>query len=117
MHNTNPSQTSNNIYATARDAVNPDFAGLTNTEENQEFVMALEARILYARGAIRAAMGCHEEAEEMSQDAYGIADTLGSRAYRNGQDRLPDMLYVIPYLVYAWQDGYDQSADAEKYDY
>ena len=25
MHNTNPSQTSNNIYATARDAVNPDL--------------------------------------------------------------------------------------------
>ncbi len=25
MHNTNPSQTSNNTYATARDAVNPDF--------------------------------------------------------------------------------------------
>ena len=65
MHNTNPSQTSNNIYATARDAVNPDFAGLTNTEENQEFVMALEARILYARGTIRAVIGCTEEAEEM----------------------------------------------------
>jgi hypothetical protein len=31
MHNTNPSQTSNNIYATARDAVNPDFLGASST--------------------------------------------------------------------------------------
>lgn len=117
MHNTHQSQTNNKTTQLQRDAAIQIFAGLTNTEENQEFVMALEARILYARGTIRAVIGCTEEAEEMIQDAFEIADTLGSRAYHKGKDGLPDMLYGIPHLVYAWQDGYDHSADAEKYDY
>ncbi len=115
MHNTihrKPATT-----PTSRDAAIQILGASVNVVVNETFTQALEARIRYAKGIVRAVIGDDEEGDWMVGEAIGIAEVLGAIAYRSNINAIPAMFEGAKLLNHAWQAGYYDAANSDNSDF
>ncbi len=111
MHNTihrKPATT-----PTCRDAAIQILGTSVNVVVNETFTKALEARILYAKGIVRAVIGDDEEADWMVSEAMGDAFDLGMEAYKSGRI-MPAIFQDARMLKLEWETGYRVQGDFEE---